>query len=102
LESNSVENKMKTTCPIISGNPRYFGLTQIEWALALFIVFFITIIPSPYSYFGFMLWIVGVIAYPKVSKKFEENFISVLLESIKIPATLIGQIRRAIPPLNPK
>lgn len=91
----------KTVCPIISGNPRYFGLTQIEWAISLFVFFFINLLPSPFSYLGWVLWAAGVIVYPKVSKKFEENFIAVLLESLRIPSTLIGQFRRAIPPYNP-
>jgi len=91
----------KIVCPIISGNPRYFGLTQIEWALSLFVFFFINILPSPFRYFGYAAWVAGVIAYPKISKKFEENFVAVLLESIRIPSTLIGQFRRAIPPYKP-
>jgi hypothetical protein len=88
----------KTVCPIISGNPRYFGLTQMEWAMALFLFFLITLIPVPVRYIGYFIWVVGVIIYPKMSKKFEENFLAVLLESMKIPSTLIGHIRRAIPP----
>jgi hypothetical protein len=88
----------KTVCPIISGNPRYFGLTQIEWAISLFIFFFINLLPSPFRYIGFVIWLAGIIAYPKISKKFEENFIAVLLESLRIPSTLIGQFRRAVPP----
>jgi hypothetical protein len=87
----------KRVCSIISGNPRYFGLTQIEWAIALFIFFFVNLLPSPICYFGYVLWLAGVIAYPKISKKFEENFIAVLLESIRIPSTLIGQFRKSIP-----
>lgn len=88
----------KRVCPIISGNPRYFGLTQIEWAISLFIFFFINLLPSPICYIGYVLWLSAVFAYPKISRKFEENFIAVLLESIKIPSSLIGQFRKVIPP----
>jgi len=90
----------KNVCPIISGNPRYFGLTQIEWAISLFAFFFITLLPAPMRYIGYAVWGIGVIAYPKLSKKFEENFVAVLLESMKIPATLIGHFRRAVPPVS--
>lgn len=92
----------KKVCPIISGNPRYFGLTQIEWAMSLFVFFFINILPVPFRYIGYTVWVSGVIVYPKISRKIEENFIAVLLESLRIPSTLIGQFRRAIPPCNPK
>jgi len=88
----------KPVCPIISGNPKYFGLTQIEWAFALFLFFFVAIIPSPLKYFAFAIWLAGVIAYPRIARKFEENFIVVLVESIKIPSTIIGYFRRAVPP----
>lgn len=91
----------KTVCPIISGNPRYFGLTQIEWAISLFAFFFITIVPPPVRYVGYFLWVVGIIVYPKIARKFEENFLAVLLESSRIPSTLVGRFRRAVPPFNP-
>ncbi|MBN1292377.1 MAG: hypothetical protein JXB48_11105 [Candidatus Latescibacteria bacterium] len=90
----------KSVCPIISGNPRYFGLTQIEWAISLFVFFFINLVPFPFRYVGYALWVVGVIIYPKISKMFEENFAAVLIESCRIPSTLIGHFRRAVPPLD--
>jgi hypothetical protein len=88
----------KPVCPIVSGNPKYLGLTQIEWALALFIFLFISFVPPPYSYFGYGVWVIGIIVYPKIAQRYEENFIMVLVESFKIPSTLIGQFKRAIPP----
>lgn len=90
----------KPVCPIISGNPRYFGLTQIEWAFALFLFFFVVIIPSPLNYLAFVIWISGIVVYPKIARKFEDNFVVVLIESIKIPSTIIGHFRRALPPLE--
>jgi hypothetical protein len=90
----------KPVCPIISGNPKYFGLTQIEWALALFIFLFISFISAPFCFIGYALWVVGVLLYPSIAKKFEENFIMVLIESAKIPSTMLGQFKRAVPPLN--
>lgn len=88
----------KQVCPIVSGNTKYLGLTQIEWALALFVFLFITFVPTPYSYAGYVVWALGIFIYPKIAQRYEENFVMVLVESLKIPSTLIGQFRRAIPP----
>jgi hypothetical protein len=88
----------KPVCPIISGNTKYLGLTQIEWALALFVFLFITFVPTPYSYVGYGVWVLGIFIYPKIAQRYEENFIMVLVEALKIHSTLIGQFRRAIPP----
>ena len=90
----------KNVCPVISGNPRYFGLTQIEWAISLFVFFFINLVPFPFRFVGYAFWIIGVSIYPKIAKKFEENFIAVLIESCKIPSTIIGHFHRAVPPMN--
>ena len=91
---------LKPVCPIISGNPKYFGLTQIEWALALFVFFFLSLVPAPGSYVGYGIWAIGIVLYPKLSKRVEENFIMVIIESMKIPSTLLGQFKRAVPPFN--
>jgi hypothetical protein len=91
----------KPVCPIISGNPAYFGLTQMEWAVALFAGFFICLIPAPLSHIGYGIWAAGIIIYPKISKRFEENFIMVLVESLQIPSTMLGQFKRAVPPFKP-
>lgn len=88
----------KPVCPIVSGNTKYLGLTQIEWALALFGLVFISIIPAPLMYVLIGVWVIGIFVYPKIAQRYEENFVMVLVESLKIPSTIIGQFRRAIPP----